>query len=294
MEELIQKLRLLGFTEYESKVFLAVLQGDKMSATEVAEAARIRRTDVYKVLRGFVEKGICNEIETNSILKYEVIDPDVIFDKIENDIRVNRGKEIDAAKITLEKIKPLYKTKKYENNGFVNVELIRGFNQHRESKFIDLFKKAKYEILFMTQPEMLISDEVDKIAMSFYKKGGVIKSIYQSNNQFKLKTKKGWITGSEKDLADTLEKFEILGEKIKITSRNVPNITVFDKSTVFMNVNDKTIPRHNEADIIVRSESFALSMISVFDYLWESSFTIKEFKKNIANKSLKKSKEKLK
>lgn len=291
MDELLQKLKILGFTEYESKVFLAVLQGDKMSATEVAEAARIRRTDVYKVLRGFVEKGYCNEIETNSIYKYEVINPDVIFDKIENNIREKRNKEIDTARVILEKLKPLHKTKKYENNGFVNVELIRGFNQHRESRFIDIFKQAKKEILFMTQPEMLISDEVDKIALNFFKKGGIIKSIYQSSREFKLKTKKGWKTGNEKDLAETLEKFEKLGEMPKISLQNVPNITIFDRYTVFMNINDKSVPRHNEADIIIRSEGFASSMISVFENLWEKSLLIKEYKK-LFNKSLIISKEK--
>jgi phosphatidylserine/phosphatidylglycerophosphate/cardiolipin synthase-like enzyme len=187
-------------------------------------------------------------------------------------------------KETLEKVKPLYRTKaENNNNGVVNVELIRGFNQHREVKFIELLKNARKEILFMVQPEYFTSEEVDEITLGFFKKGGTIKSIYQAGEEFKYKTKDGWINGGVDDLIRIVENFERLGENARITDETVPNITIFDKETVFININDKTVPRHNEADVIFRTKDFANSMTTVFNSFWEKSKSVKEYKKSLKN-----------
>lgn len=285
-EDNILKLRLLGFTEYESRVFLAVLKGNLLSASEIADDAGIRRTDVYNILKSFVDKGFVNEIETNSVLKYEMIEPDIIFDKLEKDVIKSREKEIRNLNDTLTSLKPLYKTKESEKSKVVNVELIRGYNQHREAKFIDLLKSAKKEILFMVRLEHYVSDEIDETAKSFFKNGGIIKSVYETSLNFKVKRGNNWNEGTLEDLIKTVEKFEKYGEKIRLSEIPVPNITVFDGETVFININDKSVPKHNEADIIIRSKEFAQNMTFVFDQYWNNSHTIKEFKKNKLKESL--------
>ena len=279
MGDLIQKLKASGFTDYESKVFIALLQGKLMSASEIAEDARIIRTDVYKILRTFVQKGFCNEIETNSILKYEVIEPDIILDKIEQRINSEKDKEVKNIKEIFKELKPLYKSKYNENGKVVNVELIRGYNQHREVKFINIFKKAKKEILFMTQPVYLVTDEIDNIAIKFIKNGGVIKSVYEASDDFKLVTKDGFKQGSLKDLIHSIQGFEKYGEQVKLCTSKVPNITIFDREIVYINIIDKTVPKHSETDIITRSKSFAESMVTVFDSFWEKSYKINDYKK---------------
>ncbi|MBI5402980.1 MAG: TrmB family transcriptional regulator [Ignavibacteriae bacterium] len=279
MNELISRLKTLGFTEYESRIFLALLQGHLMSATEIAESAKIRRTDVYNVLKSFVEKGYCNEIETNTILKYEMIDPDVVLDKIELKIQNERDRQIATFKDTFKELKPLYRSKENERDKISNIELIRGYNQHREEKFVKLLKGAKKEILFMIRLEMYISDEVDKTAEKFIKSGGVIKSIYEVGTNFKVKKDGKWTDGSTADLIKIFSKFEKYGEQVKLSRSKIPNFTVFDRETVFVNIVDKSVPRYNEADIIVKNKDYAESMTEVFDTFWEKSYTLKEYKK---------------
>lgn len=287
--DIILKLRLLGFTEYESRVFLAVLKGNLLSASEIADDAGIRRTDVYSILKAFVDKGYVNEIETNSVTKYEMIDPDIILDKIEKNILLSRQKELDNLKDTFKSLKPLHKTKESEKSKIVNVELIRGYNQHREAKFIELLKNAKKEILFMVRLEHYVSDEIDETARKFFKSGGVIKSVYETSLNFRVKKGSSWGNGTLEDLISTVEKFEGYGEQIRLSEEQVPNVTVFDDEIVFMNINDKTVPKHNEADIIIRSKDFANNMKCVFEKYWNNSQTIKEFKKKSLKKTLEKS-----
>ncbi|MBI5402883.1 MAG: hypothetical protein HY959_05755 [Ignavibacteriae bacterium] len=280
MEKIIYKLKSLGFTEYESKVFIAVLKGGLMSASEIADSAGIRRTDVYNILKSFVEKGYCNEIETNSVLTYEMISPDIIFDKIERDILRAKEEELALLKETMSDLKPLYRTEKSSRSKIVNIELVRGYNQHREGKFIELLKSARKEILFMIRPEIYLSDEIDDLANKFYKKGGVIKSVYQSGDNYKVKKEDKWVKASKEDFIKILEKFEKSGEQIRICTDAVPTMVIIDRETVYQNIADKSLPRHNEADIIIRNKDFAESMIKIFNTFWNNSFSIKDYKKN--------------
>jgi hypothetical protein len=47
-----------------------------------------------------------------------------------------------------------------------------------------------------------------------------------------------------------------------------------------MNIVDKTVPRYNEADIIIKNKDYAESMAEVFNTFWEKSNTLKEYNKN--------------
>ena len=84
MKDLVKQLEAIGFTNYESKVFMTLMQGHNMTAAEIAKDAKIPRTSVYDILKSFTQKGICNEIETPSKLRYEMIDPEVVEDKLKN------------------------------------------------------------------------------------------------------------------------------------------------------------------------------------------------------------------
>lgn len=278
---MIDKLKYLGFTEYEAKVFIALLKGSLMSASEIADDAKIRRTDVYNILKSFVEKGYSNEIETNAILKYELIDPDIILDKLERKINNQRQKELETLKETFKELKPLHRTKESESVKRVNIELVRGYNQHRETKFLELMKNAKQEILFMVKLEHAVMNEIDETAKKFMKKGGVIKSLYQVSENFRIKKDNKWIKGTISDLIKACEFFEQSGEILRLSESPVPNMTIFDREIVFLNITDKTLPKHNEADIMIKNKEFAQNMVIVFESLWEKANELGEFKKHL-------------
>jgi len=48
-------------------------------------------------------------------------------------------------------------------------------------------------------------------------------------------------------------------------------MTVFDREVVFLNIKDKTIPRHNEADLIIRNKDYAESMANMFLNVWNKA-----------------------
>lgn len=277
-KDIIYKLQEIGFREYESKIFLVLLKGSVLSASEIADKANIRRTAVYEILKSFTARGFCNEIETNTILKYEMIDPKVIADKIEKEInQINRSR-VEKIKAAFNDFDSLYKSDISKEASNVNIELIRGFNKHRQTKFIELFKNAKTEILFMIRLEGFVSDELDINAKEFFNRGGVIKSIYESTLNFKIIKENSRKDATFEDLLRICQKFERSGEQVRLSKQELPNMTIFDRETVFTNIQDKSLPRHSNADVIIKNRDYANRMIDLFSYYWDNSFSLNDLK----------------
>lgn len=276
-KDLQDKLKQLGFTEKESKVFFALLPGEQMSASEVAKEAGIRRTDVYDILKTFVVKGFINEIETSSILKFEIINPRVVSDKIQNDLRVNLNKALRNTQNLFTDLHPLYKTNKIEKSKTSNIELIRGYNRHRHIRFFELIKNSHKEILMMNRLEGHVSKQADEVTQEFLKKGGIYKSIYEVSLNFKLEKESKWSSVTLEDFIDLCNYYEKGGEQIKLTKMLIANFTVFDREIVFLNVHDESIPKHNKTDIIVRNKDFAQFIVNIFELCWTQSFSVNEF-----------------
>jgi sugar-specific transcriptional regulator TrmB len=282
MNNLINNLKTLKLSDHESKVFLVLLKGSLMSASEIAKKAGVNRTNVYSILKSFVERGFINEIETNAILQYEMIDLDIIADKIDADLAAEKKKKVQEIRSTLEDLKPHFRTEQ-EDNSNVNVELIRGYNQHRQAKQFEFVKNAKTEMLLLVRLEGFASSEVDETAKKFIENGGSLRSIYESTLNFKIKKENETIDGTYEDMISLLENFTSYGEKIKIGKMKLPNMLIIDRKFVIMNINDKTVPRHNEADIIIKNKEFAESMAEMFELYWQSAVTLSEFKQFISD-----------
>jgi sugar-specific transcriptional regulator TrmB len=278
----IEKLKALGFKEYEAKVFLVLLKGVPMSASAIAKEANIIRNSIYDILKSFVEKGYCNEIETNTILNYQIIDPQIILDKIKKSYHDSFNTNLSLLTNTFDELQPIYKSApKDRTNKDLNIELIRGFNKHRVAKYAEILKHTEFEVLGMYRLNGTVSEELDSTAEKLIRNGGTVKSIYMATLDFKVVKDGKAIPANHEDLVRVLETFEKYGEKVRISKVKIPNITIFDKTKVFINISDKDIPKNKRADIIVSNPDLAEHMTDLFNYYWEKGITIEEYKKSL-------------
>ncbi len=278
MEDIIKKLEILGFTIYESKVFTVLMSGHNMTAAEIAEKANIPRTSVYDILKSFAERGFCNEIQTSTKLRYEMIDPDVIEGKIESDLNIDFRKKVSELKSSFGTLKSLYKANEPDENK-VDVELIKGFNKFRALKFMELLKNSDKEMLLMNRIEGHISTELDEEVTRFFNRGGKIRSIYEASTNFKMEKDNKWVSvTSREELINLCLAFEKQGEKIRLAKKVPQNMAIFDEQIVFLSLTDLTIPKNNRTDVIIRNKNFAEYMIELFEKYWEKGSTIEQFK----------------
>ncbi|RPI18342.1 MAG: hypothetical protein EHM58_05785 [Ignavibacteriae bacterium] len=281
-KNIIEKLKTLGFREYDAKVFTALLNGIPMTVSEIAKDAKVIRNSVYEIVKSFVEKGYCNEIETNRFLSYQIINPQIILDKI---IREHNAKHFEATAIIQDAfgdVLQLYKERSSNISKSENeIELIRGFNKHRIAKYLDLFKNAKKEVLGMFRLKGVVSDELDKHAEKLIKQGGVIKSIYQISLNFRIIRNGKSGNAEPEDLIRICESFENYGEQVRLSYNEIPNISIFDQEKIFINISEKTVPRDKQADIIISNPNFSKHIIDLFSFYWEKAITIEEYKTSL-------------
>lgn len=277
MKEIVQNLEALGFTNYESKVFCVLFEGNLLTASEIAKKAEIARSSAYDILKSFTEKGICNEIQTSSVAKYEIIDPKVVQDKIEkeiHDVYVNKSTKL---KDSFDKLTPIFKAKELEAEK-VDVELIKGFNKHRYAKFMQLWHNSSKELLLMNKLEGHVDSTTDEFATNFVKKGGVVRSIYEANYDFKIKVEGAWQTITPEKMVDFVNEMQGDGGEVKLSDKVYQNMAIFDRRVVFISLVDPTISRYNRSDIVVKNQNFAESMALFFEQCWNRSYTAEDFK----------------
>jgi len=80
-QALIADLRQLGFTEYEARIYLVLLDKYPATAYEVAKAAGLPRANVYSAVSGLEKKGAVQPVSENPI-RYVPVDPKSTLDAI--------------------------------------------------------------------------------------------------------------------------------------------------------------------------------------------------------------------
>lgn len=242
-----------------------------MSASEIAKEAKIIRNSIYDILKSFVEKGYCNEIETNTILNYQIIDPAIILDKITSDYKKNFNNKLLSLNETFGELQQIYKSESGKSEGpYKNIQLIRGFNKHRVARYMELVNSSQKEILGMYSPRRVVVEELSRDAQRFIKDGGVIRSIYQLSDDSSLNA----------ELVEACELFQKGGEQVRLAPFKLPNISVFDSENVFINLSaDKNVPKHKQADLIIKNSDYAGHMKDLFDTYWGRAIKIEDYKK---------------
>jgi sugar-specific transcriptional regulator TrmB len=282
MKELISELEGLGFTNYEAKVFVSLMKGFNMSAPEVAEDSKVPKSSAYDILKIFAERGYCNEIQTPSKIRYEIVAPDIVKGKIENELVNNFDRKKFLLSSSFEKLSGLFKSN-HSDNSSSDIELIKGFNLFRFVKFLDLLKEANEEILLMNRLEGQISTELDEETKKFFQRGGRSRSIYEASTNFKLEKDGNWKNVTKEDLIEMCEKFEEQGEEIHLTAKVPQNVAIFDRKIVFTSFVDETKTKNKRTDLIVRNRNYADYMVSLFELNWKGSESVEEFKKKLNN-----------
>jgi sugar-specific transcriptional regulator TrmB len=96
MENVAEKLKRVGLTEYEAKAYLALLKTHLCTATQVSLRSSVPRTKIYAVLESLKEKGWVR-IYSGVPLLFKAVDPLTVFERIKEDYT----KFLDAAQATL-------------------------------------------------------------------------------------------------------------------------------------------------------------------------------------------------
>jgi len=98
MESIVERLRKLGLTEYEAKVYSTLLKNHLNSASKLSERSGVPRTKIYSVLESLAAKGWI-KVYSGTPLLFKPLDPAEIFERMKKDYEA----VLEVAKTVLDK-----------------------------------------------------------------------------------------------------------------------------------------------------------------------------------------------
>lgn len=107
---MLERLEYIGFTKYEAKAYIALLENGDLNGYELSKKAAIPKPNAYSILKSMVNKGLVYKIEEKSV-RYRPRDFDEIAKKVKREMEDN-----------LEYIKKNLPPKKSENEKFITIE----------------------------------------------------------------------------------------------------------------------------------------------------------------------------
>jgi HTH-type transcriptional regulator, sugar sensing transcriptional regulator len=82
MDDAVALLQQLGFSEYEARAYLALLQRNPLNGYELAKASGLPRANIYAVLQKLEERGAVVRIETPDGSRYAPVAPTELTERI--------------------------------------------------------------------------------------------------------------------------------------------------------------------------------------------------------------------
>ncbi|MBQ0140484.1 MAG: TrmB family transcriptional regulator [Kurthia sp.] len=81
MQKIIELLKNTGYTQYESKAYIALLQNSDVTAYQISKDSGIPRARIYDVLTSLITKGIVSKNESTAKTTYKPLPVDVFLQK---------------------------------------------------------------------------------------------------------------------------------------------------------------------------------------------------------------------
>lgn len=139
--EKLKKLEDFGLTEYQARVYLALLEFEVSTASEIPSASKVPRTKIYGIMRQLHDKGMV-EIIPETPLKYRAVPFDHYLEKRVMEMR-DKASELESGIVTLSK-EFTFMHKKPEKQG--KFEVLYGRRNVRD-RLNKIYAAAKKEIL---------------------------------------------------------------------------------------------------------------------------------------------------
>ncbi|MGG3521493.1 helix-turn-helix domain-containing protein [Bacillus pseudomycoides] len=82
MEDLLQKIQMLGLNQYETKAYVSLVQQGASSAYQVSKNSGVPRARIYEILNTLEQKGIVMKEEINEAVQYSPLPVDVFLEAV--------------------------------------------------------------------------------------------------------------------------------------------------------------------------------------------------------------------
>lgn len=241
-------LKRIGLTDYETKVYLALLELGKSTSGEILNKAELRTGKIYEILGSLKSKGLVSELTESGVKKFFPTDPK----QIQNYLK-DKKKEINNQEKDFEKILPELLKKVNSKKGEVHIEIFYGIRGLKSAYFKEFDYYKKHRIIRIMGVKS--SQSYSKEHYNFF-----TNIIYPKRISSKISIKKIYSNEARKDDLSNEDT-----SNIRFVQYTSPiTFVVIDKLTIIGIKSKDTI-----ISMAIESEEVANSFIEQFELLWK-------------------------
>ena len=239
-----------GFTDGESKVYLALLGLGESKVGPIIKKSEISRSKVYDILERLILKGVVSKLEKNGTWTFQALPPDSLLNIIRN-----KEKRLKQEEESLKRILPELISLRSEEGVKIQVyEGFSGFKNVIDTTIKELKSSDTYEVMGISKTTESMRHYARRIYAIQNKKKFKARSIFDEKGAYKAKERK-----------NPLHKIRILPK-----GWETPVLFTIYSSTIGIHLGkDKAI-----ISIIIKNEDIAKSFRATFKAMWEISSPI--------------------
>jgi sugar-specific transcriptional regulator TrmB len=277
----VSSLQNLGLNAYQAKAYLALLERNTLTATEVATLAGIPRPRIYEILQTLMSKGLC-VLRPGRFKTYGATDPSALKDmllpgmqsRVETELENLRKEE---RKLVLKKkemssdvdslihgLLPIYEKGSSNYSALEYIEVIKDpYQMHK--RYMQLCAEVQKEIVGFAKPPYSRSregiEEQHAQQAQLMQRGVRLRSIYEIP---KDKQEIEWWF----ETIDTAAKH---GEEARVLEELPVKMAIFDSRIVMLPLEDPVSVKPSLTAQIVEHRALANALKILFETLWEQA-----------------------
>lgn len=247
IHELNDLLREIGLTNYEARVYLALLDIGKSTSGEILKKAELRTGKIYEILYSLRNKGFISEITENNVKRFSPADISRVYTYLDKKKEI-----ISNYERSLKDILPSILERAKNSKEEIKIEIFTGFEGYKTASLKEISRYENGEILYVLG--VLPENKYPKLVDSYYRE-----TIQPKRLLNRIIVKKIFAEEA-RDAKAYIEK----GSKVKYIAYNSPiTINVIDDLTILEIFSSEIIM------ISIESKEISKSFINQFENIWK-------------------------
>lgn len=250
-ERIALSLRSLGLTDYELRVYLAILRHPGSRIPEIARKSKVPQPKVYATVKRLLERGLC-ESELGPVNTYTALRPRIGLAPLLDDLRTAAAHADDiVSQLDGEFEAPTGSIAAREGR----IKVYQGAQANRHN-FIDLVSHAEQTIELMTKLPLILKDD-DEVMADALRRGVQVRILGEAPADF------DWA-------ADEMYKRQVaLGVQARHTLEIPMRLGIFDSQVTIMPMVGPAGGATGLQVLEVRNKSLSAGMLSIFQSYWD-------------------------
>jgi len=276
--DLLNTLGKAGLSPYEARCYLALLEKETLTVSEISQLADVPRTNAYGALEKLLAKGICVS-RPGRQKQFSAVSPGSVRDHLyrmaeekaaagfaevklrEREIKARVTSEREEASSLFQTLDPLFQNRLQKTDPLDYIEVIKDPKQaHR--RYLELVEKTEQELLVLAKPpfsgtkeDLLRQEELVKRQMQ---QGLKLRSVYEIPEDEEMRS---WLFA-------IIERVARAGAGARVTPRLPLKACIFDSHSVMLTLEGPVSGRTSLTTQVVEHHALAESLRILFETLW--------------------------